>query len=70
MQTVGRKSVILVSEKKMQHSQTDVVISGGGPAGMVMGLLLAKAGIRVLVLERHPDFQREYRGEVLMPRFV
>ena len=37
---------------------------------MVAGLLLAKAGLRVLVLEQHADFAREYRGEVLMPRFV
>ena len=37
---------------------------------MVAGLLLAKAGLRVLVLEQGPDFAREYRGEVLMPRFT
>lgn len=37
---------------------------------MVAGLLLAKAGLRVLVLEQHQDFEREYRGEVLMPRFT
>lgn len=50
--------------------ETDVCIVGGGPAGMVLGLLLAKLGIRVLVLEQHRDFEREYRGEVLMPRFT
>ena len=50
--------------------ETDVCIAGAGPAGMVLGLLLAKLGIRVLVLEHHPDFHREYRGEVLMPRFT
>jgi 2-polyprenyl-6-methoxyphenol hydroxylase-like FAD-dependent oxidoreductase len=48
----------------------DVCIVGGGPAGMVLGLLLAKVGVRVLVLEQHKDFEREYRGEVLMPRFM
>lgn len=37
---------------------------------MVAGLLLAKEGLRVLVLEQHQDFEREYRGEVLMPRFT
>lgn len=47
----------------------DVCIVGGGPAGMVLGLLLAEQNISVVVLEAHPDFEREYRGEVLMPRF-
>ncbi len=50
--------------------ETDVCIVGAGPAGMTLALLLAKVGIRVLVLEHHEDFQREYRGEVLMPRFI
>ena len=50
--------------------KVDVCIVGGGPAGMVLGLLLAKQGIKTLVLERHRNFDREFRGEVLMPRFV
>ena len=50
--------------------EVEVCIAGAGPAGMVVGLLLARQGIRVLVLERHENFDREYRGEVLMPRFV
>jgi 2-polyprenyl-6-methoxyphenol hydroxylase-like FAD-dependent oxidoreductase len=50
--------------------KTQVCIVGGGPAGMICGLLLAEQGVKVLVLESHPDFQREYRGEVLMPRFL
>lgn len=58
----------------MTQAQTfhtvDVCIAGGGPAGMLLGLLLAKQGIKTLVLEQHPDFFREYRGEVLMPRFA
>ena len=37
---------------------------------MLLGLMLAKQGIKVLVLEQHHDFHREYRGEVLMPRFA
>jgi len=37
---------------------------------MVLGLLLASRGIKVVVVESHPDFEREYRGEVLMPRFI
>lgn len=50
--------------------EVDVCIVGGGPAGLVLALLLAKQGIKVLVLEQHKDFDREYRGEVLMPRFT
>ncbi len=50
--------------------ETDVCIAGAGPAGMLLGLLLARVGVRVLVLEQHKNFDREYRGEVLMPRFT
>lgn len=53
----------------MSHD-VDVCIVGAGPAGMVLGLLLARRGVRTLVLEQHSDFEREYRGEVLMPRFT
>jgi len=42
-------------------------IAGGGPAGMMLGLLLARAGVSVLVLEKHPDFLRDFRGDTLHP---
>lgn len=42
-------------------------IAGGGPAGMMLGLLLARAGVRVLVLEKHADFLRDFRGDTLHP---
>jgi 2-polyprenyl-6-methoxyphenol hydroxylase-like FAD-dependent oxidoreductase len=42
-----------------------VVIAGGGPAGMMMAYQLASNGVHVTVLERHPDFDREFRGELL-----
>ena len=42
-------------------------IVGGGPAGLLLGLLLAKRGADVLVLEGHETFEREFRGEVLQP---
>lgn len=54
----------------MKTEHTDICIVGGGPAGMILGLLLAQKGIEVTVLESHRDFEREYRGEVLMPRFT
>jgi len=44
-----------------------VVIVGGGPAGMVAGLLFARAGVRVTVLEKHKDFLRDFRGDTVHP---
>lgn len=46
---------------------TGVCIAGGGPAGMLLGLLLARRGAEVIVLEAHETFDREFRGEVLQP---
>jgi 2-polyprenyl-6-methoxyphenol hydroxylase-like FAD-dependent oxidoreductase len=42
-------------------------IVGGGPAGMMLGLLLARAGVGVLVLEKHADFLRDFRGDTIHP---
>ena len=42
-------------------------IVGGGPAGMMLGLLLARAGVDVLVLEKHADFLRDFRGDTIHP---
>jgi 2-polyprenyl-6-methoxyphenol hydroxylase-like FAD-dependent oxidoreductase len=44
-----------------------VVIVGGGPAGMVAGLLLARAGVAVTILEKHADFLRDFRGDTVHP---
>src|SRR6478672_11157503 len=42
-------------------------IVGGGPAGMMLGYLLARAGVEVLVLEKHSDFLRDFRGDTIHP---
>jgi 2-polyprenyl-6-methoxyphenol hydroxylase-like FAD-dependent oxidoreductase len=46
---------------------TTCVVIGGGPAGMVLGLLLARAGVEVTVLEKHGDFLRDFRGDTVHP---
>jgi len=48
-------------------SDLDLVIAGGGPAGVMAGLLFARAGCSVLVLEKHADFFRDFRGDTVHP---
>jgi len=50
-----------------QEVSVRCVIAGGGPAGMVLGLLLARSGIPVAVLEKHADFLRDFRGDTIHP---
>ena len=47
--------------------ETRCVIAGGGPAGMMAGYLLARAGVSVAVLEKHSDFNRDFRGDTIHP---
>ncbi|HEV2865535.1 MAG TPA: FAD-dependent oxidoreductase [Allosphingosinicella sp.] len=51
----------------MGEERTDLLIAGGGPAGMMAGLLFARAGCRVRVLEKHGDFLRDFRGDTVHP---
>ena len=48
-------------------ASTTCAIAGSGPAGAVLGLLLARAGIDVVVLEKHNDFLRDFRGDTIHP---
>jgi 2-polyprenyl-6-methoxyphenol hydroxylase-like FAD-dependent oxidoreductase len=45
----------------------DILICGGGPAGMMAGLLFARAGLKTLVIEKHGDFLRDFRGDTVHP---
>src|SRR5215472_9628847 len=47
--------------------ETRCCIAGGGPAGMMLGLLLARMGVGVVVLEKHADFLRDFRGDTIHP---
>ncbi|HEY6046519.1 MAG TPA: FAD-dependent monooxygenase, partial [Pyrinomonadaceae bacterium] len=49
------------------RTETQCCIAGGGPAGIMLGYLLARAGIDVVVLEKHADFLRDFRGDTIHP---
>ena len=51
----------------LQKLRTTCCIAGGGPAGMMLGFLLARAGVEVMVLEKHADFFRDFRGDTIHP---
>jgi 2-polyprenyl-6-methoxyphenol hydroxylase-like FAD-dependent oxidoreductase len=51
----------------VEKIETTCCIAGGGPAGMMLGYLLARAGVDVVVLEKHKDFLRDFRGDTIHP---
>src|SRR3712207_442166 len=55
------------SEEVRDVRRTTCCVVGGGPGGAVLALLLARAGVDVTLLEAHPDFDREFRGDTLHP---
>jgi 2-polyprenyl-6-methoxyphenol hydroxylase-like FAD-dependent oxidoreductase len=51
----------------LSRISTRCCVAGGGPAGMMLGFLLARAGVEVVVLEKHGDFLRDFRGDTVHP---
>ncbi len=51
----------------IQKIETTCCVVGGGPAGVMLGYLLARAGVAVTVLEKHQDFNRDFRGDTVHP---
>src|ERR1700712_4358859 len=58
---------VSVARMGVESVSTQCCIAGGGPAGMMLGLLLARAGVDVIVLEKHADFFRDFRGDTIHP---
>lgn len=56
-----------MTETSPEPTETTCAIVGGGPAGMMLGLILARCGVPVTVLEKHPDFLRDFRGDTVHP---
>jgi 2-polyprenyl-6-methoxyphenol hydroxylase-like FAD-dependent oxidoreductase len=56
-----------MSDSSVEKLSVGCCIAGGGPAGMMLGYLLARAGVEVAVLEKHADFLRDFRGDTIHP---
>jgi 2-polyprenyl-6-methoxyphenol hydroxylase-like FAD-dependent oxidoreductase len=63
----GSRAQRSLAEMANSTITTQCCIAGGGPAGMMLGFLLARAGVRVVVLEKHADFFRDFRGDTVHP---
>src|SRR5580700_8018754 len=55
------------SAGRLEKERCSCCVVGGGPAGVMLGFLLARQGVDVLVLEKHKDFFRDFRGDTIHP---
>jgi 2-polyprenyl-6-methoxyphenol hydroxylase-like FAD-dependent oxidoreductase len=60
-------ALVKLKNRMPEKISVQCCIAGGGPAGMMLGYLLARAGVKVLVLEKHADFLRDFRGDTIHP---
>src|SRR5512132_2993551 len=56
-----------VADESVERRETGCAIVGAGPAGLMLSLLLARAGVPVTLLEAHRDFDRDFRGDTIHP---
>src|SRR5262245_61000082 len=67
-QKTGGPTLDTLQGVSFMHQETvQCCVVGGGPAGIMLGVLLARQGIEVLVLEKHADFLRDFRGDTIHP---
>ncbi len=64
---IRRERWLKLKNRMPERISVRCCIAGGGPAGMMLGYLLARAGVKVLVLEKHADFLRDFRGDTIHP---
>ncbi len=65
----GTRARELAGKARDVRQATSCCIVGGGPAGAMLGLLLARRGVDVVVLEKHGDFLRDFRGDTIRRRW-
>ncbi|MGN6673711.1 MAG: FAD-dependent monooxygenase, partial [Thermomicrobiales bacterium] len=59
----GQAATTATAQTAGRVTRTECCIAGGGPAGVMLGFLLARQGVDVVVLEKHGDFLRDFRGD-------